>query len=256
MMNCSYHSQNVAVVQCNACGKPLCPACDHRIKGFPYCQDCIVQGVDLLRQRSHTDYVPFIRRKTSPVVATLLSFILPGLGAAYNGQTVKALVYFAVFIGLFQMAVLTGGLPLFVLGFIGMWFFAALDAWRTAQLIRSGLTPDIAEDIFVKRFTGNPKLWGIVLTVLGGAFLLQSFLNLRGLMRGLVPAMLIGLGIYILRGYIFKQKDSQIEKWPDFDSAKPAPLFVTAKDDGRFSGDPYRGQAASQDRQFGEWRDR
>jgi hypothetical protein len=256
MMNCSYHSQNVAVVQCNACGKPLCPACDHRIKGFPYCQDCIVQGVDLLRQRSHTDYVPFIKRKTSPVVATLLSFILPGLGAAYNGQTVKALVYFAVFIGLFQMAVLTGGLPLFVLGFIGMWFFAALDAWRTAQLIRSGLTPDIAEDIFVKRFTGNPKLWGIVLTVLGGAFLLQSFLNLRGLMRGLVPAMLIGLGIYILRGYIFKQKDSQNEKWPDFDSAKPAPLFVTAKDDGRFSGDPYRGRTASQDRQFGEWRDR
>lgn len=250
MMNCAYHSQNVAAVQCNGCGKPLCPACDHRIKGFPYCQDCIVQGVDLLRQQANTNYVPFVKKKTSPLVATLLSFILPGLGAAYNGQTVKAFVYFAVFIGLFQMAVLTGGTPLFVLGFIGMWFFSALDSWRTAQMIRSGLTPDIAEDIFVKRFTGNPKLWGIILTVLGSAFLLQSVFNIRGLMRGLVPAMLIGLGIYILRGYIFKEKTDS-NKWEDFDSAKPAPLFVSARSDAN-----YRGETSSQGERFGNWRGR
>lgn len=250
MMNCAYHSQNVAAVQCNGCGKPLCPACDHRIKGFPYCQDCIVQGVDLLRQQANTNYVPFVKKKTSPLVATLLSFILPGLGAAYNGQTVKAFVYFAVFIGLFQMAVLTGGTPLFVLGFIGMWFFSALDSWRTAQMIRSGLTPDIAEDIFVKRFTGNPKLWGIILTVLGSAFLLQSVFNIRGLMRGLVPAMLIGLGVYILRGYIFKEKIDS-DKWEDFDSAKPAPLFVSARSDAN-----YRGETSSQGERYGNWRGR
>lgn len=250
MMNCAYHSQNVAAVQCNGCGKPLCPACDHRIKGFPYCQDCIVQGIDLLRHQSNTDYVPFVKKKTSPFAATLLSMILPGLGAAYNGQTVKALVYFAMFVGLFQMAVLTGGTPLFVLSFIGMWFFAALDAWRTAQMIRSGLTPDIAEDIFVKRFTGNPKLWGIILTVLGGAFLLQNVFNIRGLMRGLVPAMLIGLGIYILRGYIFKEKDES-GKWQDFDSAKPAPLFVSAK-----SETGYRSEDRSQSQRYGNWHGR
>lgn len=250
MMNCAYHSQNVAAVQCNGCGKPLCPACDHRIKGFPYCQDCIVEGVDLLRQQANTNYVPFVKKKTSPLVATFLSFILPGLGAAYNGQTVKAFVYFAVFIGLFQMAVLTGGTPLFVLGFIGMWFFSALDSWRTAQMIRSGLTPDIAEDIFVKRFTGNPKLWGIILTVLGSAFLLQSVFNIRGLMRGLVPAMLIGLGIYILRGYIFKEKTDS-NKWEDFDSAKPAPLFVSARSDAN-----YRGETSSQSERYGNWRGR
>lgn len=250
MMNCAYHSQNVAAVQCNGCGKPLCPACDHRIKGFPYCQDCIVEGVDLLRQQANTNYVPFVKKKTSPLVATFLSFILPGLGAAYNGQTVKAFVYFAVFIGLFQMAVLTGGTPLFVLGFIGMWFFSALDSWRTAQMIRSGLTPDIAEDIFVKRFTGNPKLWGIILTVLGSAFLLQSVFNIRGLMRGLVPAMLIGLGIYILRGYIFKEKTDS-NKWEDFDSAKPAPLFVSARSDAN-----YRGETSSQSERYGNWQGR
>lgn len=206
-MNCSYHSQNAAVVSCNGCGRPLCPACDHRIKGFPYCQDCIVLGVDLLRQQSRTNHVPFVKKRTSPIIATILSMICPGLGAAYNGQTIKALVYFGVFIGLFQMALLTGT-ALFVFGFMGMWCFAALDAWRTAQMIRSGLTPDVADDILVKRFSGNPKLWGIVLSVLGAAFLLQSIFPLKGLIRGLLPLMLIGLGIYILRGFIFKPKNT------------------------------------------------
>lgn len=180
-------------------------------------------GVDLLRQQNSTNYGKYLNRSTSPFIALVLSFI-PGLGAAYNGQTVKALVYFGVFIGLFQMAVLTGGTPIFVFGFLGMWAFSALDAWRTARMIKAGVTPDVAEDILVKRFQGNPKLWGIVLGILGIAFLLQNVFNFRGIMRGLLPAMLIGLGIYILRGYIFKQKDEP-GKWSDFDSARPAPIF-------------------------------
>lgn len=251
-MNCAYHIQNVATVQCNGCGKPLCAACDHRVKGFPYCQDCIVQGVDLLRNQANSrNYTPFVKKRTSPFVAAVLSMLCPGLGAAYNGQTVKALVYFAVFVGLFQMAVLTGGTALFVFGFIGMWFFAALDAWRTAQMIRSGLTPDVAEDIFVKRFSGNPKLWGIVLTVLGGAFLLQNVFNLRGLMRGLLPAMLIGLGIYILRGYIFKPPDE--DKWKDFDSARPAPLFVSASSQASRQPEYGQYQDRGRDQRYGNW---
>ncbi len=105
-MNCAYHSHKVAVVGCNGCGKPLCPACDHRVKGFPFCQDCIVQGVDLLRQQNQSSYIPLLKKQTSPPIATVLSLICPGLGAAYNGQTVKAIVYFAVFVGLFQMWIL------------------------------------------------------------------------------------------------------------------------------------------------------
>ncbi len=251
-MNCAYHVQNVAVVQCNSCGKALCPTCDHRIKGFPYCQDCIVLGVDLLRQQSQSNYAPFVKKRTSPFFATLLSFIVPGLGAAYNGQTVKALVYFAIFIGLFQMALLTG-FALFVFGFIGMWFFAALDAWRTAQMIRSGLTPDMAEDIFVKRFSGNPKLWGILLTILGGAFLLQGFFNMRGMIRALLPVMLIGLGVYILRGYIFRSP-SDAESYADMSSVRPAPLFSAATGEHRYKpNEQDRRSGNLNDEQFGRW---
>lgn len=207
-MNCAYHANNGAVVGCNACGKPLCPACDHRIKGFPFCQDCIVLGVELLRERGNSPYVPIVKKQTSPFFATVLSLVCPGLGAAYNGQTSKALVHFAVFVGLFQMAVLTRGTPIFVLGFIGMWLFAALDSWRTAQLIRSGVTPTGAEDLVYKRLSGNPKLWGAVLLVLGAAFFLRHLFDLRSIL----PIMLIGLGIYLLREYFFKGK-SKADIW-------------------------------------------
>lgn len=203
-MNCAYHIHNPAVVNCNSCGKPLCPTCDHRIKGFPFCQDCIVSGIDLLRRhnQNHDSHAPFIKKQTSPIIATLLSFICPGLGAAYNGQTTKALIHFTVFVGLFQMAVLTGGMAIFVIGFFGMWVFAALDAFRTAQTIRSGITPDDAEDLLVQRFSGNTKLWGIVLTVLGISFFLQTFLNFRFISKFVIPVLLIGLGVHLLRNFI------------------------------------------------------
>src|SRR5688572_7132510 len=248
-MNCSYHTQNAATVSCNGCGRPLCPACDHRIKGFPHCQDCIVMGVDLLRQHNQSNHAPFVKKRTSPVVATLLSAICPGLGAAYNGQSVKALVYFGVFIGLFQMALITGT-ALFVLGFMGMWFFAALDAWRTAQMIRSGVTPDVAEDILVKRFSGNPKLWGIVLSGLGAAFLLQTIFPVRGLIRGLLPLMLIGLGVYVLRGYIFKPKVEE-SSWSN--SASSTSFALTHP---RYNQSDYQGTGDFADRsRSGSWKD-
>jgi hypothetical protein len=249
-MNCAYHNHSAAVVSCNGCGRPLCPACDHRIKGFPYCQDCIVMGVDLLRQQSRANHVPYVRKRTSPIVATILSMICPGLGAAYNSQTVKALVYFAVFVGMFQMAVLTSGTPLFVLGFLGMWCFAALDAWRTAQMIRSGLTPDVADDILVRRFSGNPKLWGAVLTVLGVGFLLQRVFNVNMLVRGILPVLLIGLGIYVLRGRIFKPKAAS-NKWSD--SGASANFALSQP---RYNEAGYNAREDYSDRtRTGRWRD-
>ncbi|CAN5671374.1 hypothetical protein BH20ACI4_BH20ACI4_28620 [soil metagenome] len=225
-MNCAYHIHNAAVVNCNGCGKPLCAACDHRIKGFPFCQDCIVSGIELLRQHNQSSYAPFVKRQTSPLIATILSAVCPGLGAAYNGQTSKALIYFAVFVGLFQMAVLTG-MAIFVLGFLGMWVFAAVDAWRTAHIIRSGVTPDDAQDILVQRFSGNPKAWGIVLTVLGVSFFLQTFFGLKSLTKFVLPFLLIGLGVYLLREYIFKKKVSAPD-WSDYPARTETPQFVSA----------------------------
>lgn len=204
-MNCVYHIESIANVNCNGCGKPLCPACDHRIKGFPFCQDCIVAGVELLRNKHQSFYVPIVKKHTSPIIAALLS-VCPGLGAAYNGQASKALVHFLLVVGLFQMSMLTSGMAIFVLSFFGMWLFTALDAWRTAQLIRSGVTPTDAEDVLVRRFSGNARLWAVVLTVIGVSFVLQTFFNMRALINFILPALLIGLGTYLLRQYVVRSK--------------------------------------------------
>lgn len=181
-------------------------------------------GVELLRSRNQSSHVPYVKRQVSPFIATVLSLVCPGLGAAYNGQTSKGLVHFAAFVGLFQLATM-GGAAIFVLGFIGVWLYAAVDSWRTAQLIRSGLTPDGAEDWIVQRFKGNPKVFGVVLTVLGVMFFLQRFLPMRSFMRAIVPVLLIGLGIYLLREYVFKKKAKETD-WTDFSAHAAAPRFA------------------------------
>jgi hypothetical protein len=217
-------------------------------------------GVEFLRQHNQASFVPLVKKQTSPFIATILSLLCPGLGAAYNGQMVKALVYFSVFVGLFQMAIVTGGTigtPMFVLGFLGMWLFAALDSWRTAQLIRSGVTPDSAEDILVRRFSGNPKLWGIVLAVLGFSFLLHAVFDLRWVMGKILPVMLIGLGLYLLRSYIFKPKPGESRWNNNFEAGNDSPGLVTALSEPAFRGADYDSRSEFADRtRSGSWRNR
>lgn len=224
VMYCSYHTKNPAVVQCNQCARWLCPACDHRVKGFPFCQDCIVAGVELLRHHSHAHPSHILRRKSSPFVATLLSFV-PGLGAAYNGQTSKAIVHFAIFASFFQMAVMTQGMHFFVLGVLGTWLFAAVDACRTAQLMKSGLSPDAEEDVIARRLYGNPFAWGITLIILGTLFLLHTLLGVQLPIKELLPVALVALGAYMLFDYLRRGKSS--DRIVRFDSRKPPPSVVT-----------------------------
>lgn len=211
------------MVQCNRCARPLCPACDHRIRGFPFCQDCIVVGVELLRQQSQSGTSDVIQRRSSPFVATLLSFV-PGLGAAYNGQTAKAIVHFAIFASFFQMAVLTQGMHFFILGILGTWLFAAVDACRTAQLLRAGLTPEAEEDVIARRLYGNPFAWGLTLIVIGTIFLLHTLLGVQLPVRELLPVALVALGAYMLFDYIRRRKSN--DRVIRFDSRRPPPSVV------------------------------
>jgi hypothetical protein len=235
MMYCSYHAKNPAVVQCNQCGRPLCAACDHRIRGFPFCQDCIVAGVEMLRQQAQSPASQVVRRRNSPFVATLLSFV-PGLGAAYNGQTSKAIVHFAIFATFFQMAVLTQGVHFFVLGVLGTWLFAAVDACRTAQLLRAGLAADTEEDVIARRLYGNPLAWGVTLIIIGTVFLLHTLLGLQLPVKKLLPVALVALGAYMLFDYLRRRKGS--ERVVRFESrpAPPSAISVRTFDSPGFRG--------------------
>jgi hypothetical protein len=224
-MNCAYHTKNPAAVQCSQCARSLCPACDHRIRGFPLCQDCIVAGVEMLRyQQSRTSDAHVIRRQTSPFVATLLSFFVPGLGAAYNGQTSKAIVHFAIFASFFQMAVVTDGVTFFVLGVAGTWLFAAVDACRTAQLMRAGLAPDAEEDAITRQLYGNPIAWGVTLVALGSIFLAHTLLGVQFPVRRTLPVALVVLGAYMLFDYLKRRR--RREELRGFDTNSPPPSVV------------------------------
>src|SRR5260370_15153182 len=226
LMNCAYPPNNPAAVQCNQCARPLCTACDHRIRGFAFCQDCIVAGVELLRyQQTRTTDSQVIRRKTSPFIATLLSFFVPGLGAAYNGQTSKAIVHFAIFASFFQMAVVTDGVTFFVLGVAGTWLFAAVDACRTAQLMRAGLAPDAEEDAIARQLYGNPLAWGATLVTLGMIFLAHTLLGLQFPVRRTLPVALVILGAYMLFDYLKRRR--RREEIRGFDTNNPPPSRVT-----------------------------
>src|SRR5438128_5964092 len=250
-MYCAYHTKNPAVLQCSNCARPLCPACDHRIRGFPFCQDCIVSGVELLRQQSSAEPRPLLRRRTSPFIATLLSFV-PGLGAAYNGQTSKAIVHFAIFASFFQMAVVTDGVSFFVLGVIGTWLFAAVDACRTAQLMRAGLAPDAEEDAIARQLYGNPLAWGVTLIVLGTMFLSHTLLGVQFPMRRALPVALVVLGAYILFDYLKRHR--RREEMRLFDANSPPPSVVTSNvlNQSRFGTGEFATQASP--RQLGSSR--
>src|SRR5262252_265508 len=244
-MNCSYHTRNSATVQCSQCARPLCPACDHRIRGFPFCQDCIVAGVEMLRyQQSRAPDAFVIRRKTSPFAATLLSFFVPGLGAAYNGQTSKAIVHFAIFASFFQMAVVTDGVTFFVLGVVGTWLFAAVDACRTAQLMRAGLAPDAEEDAIARQLYGNPVAWGVTLVALGLAFLSHTLLGVQFPVRRTLPVALVILGSYMLFDYLKRRR--RREELRAVDVNPPSSVVSSWRvDSARFGGADFPTHASS-----------
>lgn len=195
-------------------------------------------GVEMLRhQQSRSTDHHVIRRKASPFVATLLSFFVPGLGAAYNGQTSKAIVHFAIFASFFQMAVVTDGVTFFVLGIFGTWLFAAVDACRTAQLMRAGLAPDAEEDAITRQLYGNPVAWGVTLLILGLVFLAHTLIGFQFPVRRTLPVALVILGAYMLFDYLKRRR--RREELRVFDTGNPPPSVVATWSAGssRFDAD-------------------
>jgi hypothetical protein len=224
-MYCSYHPASPAVVKCNHCARALCPACDHRIRGFPYCQNCIVAGVEALQHQARLDASYTIRQSSSPIAAGFLSVIMPGLGAAYNGQMSKAVVQFALFASFFQLVSINSSVPL-ILAIFCTYLFSIVDSYRTAQLVRAGLALSTEKDAIARRLYGNPLAWGVVLTILGITLLLHTYFNIKPPIKEIVPIALVALGGYMIFDYsrrFVKQK----RETPEFDRQQP-PSVVSA----------------------------
>lgn len=204
-MNCIYHPANPAHVGCSSCGRGLCPACDHRIKGSPFCQDCIVAGIDLLRRgrresaRGESGATPRIKLK-SPRVAALLALV-PGLGAAYNGQNIKALFHFAVTAGLWHTADMLSRPfePLLMLAGFAFYLYTIYDAKQSAERQRAGEDLRLEDERIRRSLRERSAVWGGILIGVGALSLLHIFFDAQ--LYGLWPLLLIAAGVYLLRGF-------------------------------------------------------
>jgi len=131
-MNCLNHPDVAAAAYCQNCGKPLCTACIRSVGGVVYCEPCLAARLSAPPAAAEANLTGL---HAHPVLAGLLGFI-PGVGAMYNGQFVKALAHvliFAVFVSLSDKSFVFGLL-------IAAWvFYQVFDAAQTAKARRDGL---------------------------------------------------------------------------------------------------------------------
>ena len=131
-MNCLNHPDVAAAAYCQNCGKPLCTACIRSVGGVVYCEPCLAARLSAPPGAAEGNLTGL---HAHPVLAGLLGFI-PGVGAMYNGQFVKALAHvliFAVFVSLSDKSFVFGLL-------IAAWvFYQVFDAAQTAKARRDGL---------------------------------------------------------------------------------------------------------------------
>ncbi len=213
-MNCAYHPVNVASARCSSCARGVCSACDHRIKGYPYCQDCIVAGVEMLRRNAPGGQQYQMQPGSkSPGVAILLGLI-PGLGAAYNGQNIKALIHFAVTVGLWELADIFNAS---ILGLAGgaFYLYSIYDAHQSAKRVRAGEDLKAEDEKLKQMLRDNTHIWGSLLCGIGVLAILNTFLHHLFFFRfpGILPLALIVAGFFLVRHYFHRADSETTREW-------------------------------------------
>ena len=160
-MNCANHPDVPVAAYCQNCGKPLCTQCVRSVAGVVYCEPCLAArlhgpgsapgaqaaspAAGATQTSSAWSAVPLqpgytamndpFGRSPSPILAGLLG-IIPGVGAMYNGQFIKALVHVLVLIFLIGA---TDHFPLAGILIAAWVFYQIFDAIQTAVARRDGL---------------------------------------------------------------------------------------------------------------------
>ena len=230
-MNCAYHPIAVAQVRCSACARALCPACDHRIKGSPYCQDCIVAGIESLRSPGSNradGQASAPPRVKSPVVAFFLSLV-PGLGAAYNGQIIKALIHFTLTAGLWEFTDIFNSFW-FGLGGLGFYLFSIYDACKSAARANAGEDLRHEDERLKQVLQERVTLWGGLLIAAGTLSILHNFFGDLSI-GWLWPVLVIGAGFYLLKGSGKKHPSQPTQALPaNYQPLQPLMPSITAYD--------------------------
>ena len=138
-MNCAVHTDTPAAAFCRTCGKALCENCKRDVMGAIYCEPCIaarLQAAPAGVPGQPVVPVAAASNAPSPGIAMLLGFI-PGVGAMYNGQFMKAFIHVVIFI---MLVIATDNISGIFLLLVFFWeFYMAFDAYKTAQAKMLGL---------------------------------------------------------------------------------------------------------------------
>jgi hypothetical protein len=204
-MKCAVHPEVDATGYCRNCGKPVCAECAREVRGAIYDENCLaamlagpqVPGVVGAPGIPGAPFQPVVR-DSRPGTALALGFI-PGLGAVYNGEYVKAIIHVLIFAGL--IAALSSDLPAGMDAFMGIalgcfYFYMPIEAYRVAKARVEG-EPEPAS--LVSSGAGKLPIGAMVLIGIGALLLANNFNLLEGdWFRKSWPAALVILGIFIL----------------------------------------------------------
>src|SRR5438270_8207659 len=142
-MNCAVHNQTQAVAYCRTCGKALCEECKRDVMGAVYCEPCIaarLQGAPGVTPGAMPPPTPpplmTVPGAPNPVIAGILGFI-PGVGAMYNGQFIKAFAHVVIFV----MLIIAANNIHWAFGWMIAFFifYMAFEAYKTAEATSHGL---------------------------------------------------------------------------------------------------------------------
>ncbi|MDP8212064.1 MAG: DUF5683 domain-containing protein, partial [Candidatus Zapsychrus exili] len=128
-MKCAVHSEREAIGACVECGLGFCDECRVSMDNKNYCKKC----VDKVAKKGNL-------ANRNPIVAALLSFIIPGTGQIYNGQIGKGFLVF------------------FTSWLILPWIYGVFDAYSVANKINKG-------EIAIKTSSGCLPVFLFIITV-------------------------------------------------------------------------------------------
>lgn len=205
-MNCAYHAEAQNVAFCIRCGRALCNECVRNVKGSVYCEGCLAELVSGKPPSSGGASSEAVFG-TSPGVAFALGLI-PGVGAIYNGEFLKAAIHVLIFGTLITVSEQLGFLDaLFGMMIFAFYMYMPFEAYYTAKkrkLHAQGIELETPIDRLQQQFSGvkERELWGgVALVVIGGLLLLGNLdlFSLHRVGRLLWPAVLVGLGFWLLK---------------------------------------------------------
>jgi TM2 domain-containing membrane protein YozV len=205
-MNCAYHAEVPNVAFCIRCGHALCNQCVRNVRGSVYCETCLAEAVE---GKSAAPPPPTLKREviagTNPGAAFALGLI-PGVGAIYNGEFVKAAIHVLIFGTLISFAEF-GPQPLVGLMIAAFVFYMPFEAYYTAKKrqlrAEQGIELETPIDRLQHQFgdVKDRELWGgVALIVLGGLYLLGN-LDVFEMARvaRFWPALLVVVGVWLLK---------------------------------------------------------